>query len=75
MGGAQNKMNNKDLIVILVFVFPILLVQGIWIFKDAKRRGEKLYWLWGLFGVINTPSNLLIYLIVTRVIFKNDKQK
>ncbi len=59
---------------ILIFVFlPIAIVQGLWIFQDAKKRGEKYYWLWGLFGILNVPSNLLIYLIVTRVIIKNKK--
>ena len=64
-------MEDKTLTLVLILVFPILLVQGIWIFKDAKKRGEKNYWLWGLFGILNTPSNLLIYLFMTRVISKN----
>lgn len=67
-------MDNKTLILILIFAFPVLIAQGLWIFKDAKKRGEKYYWLWGLFGIINTPGNLLIYLIVTRVIFKKKKK-
>ena len=64
-------MENKTLILVLILVFPILIVQGIWIFKDAKKRGEKNYWLWGLFGILNSPSNLLIYLFVTRIISKD----
>lgn len=41
---------------ILIFVFlPLAIVQGLWIFQDAKKRGEKYYWLWGLdfIGKIN----------------------
>lgn len=52
----------------LFIAISILLIQGLWIFTDAKKRGEKYYWLWGIFGLINTPGNLVIYLIVTRII-------
>lgn len=42
-----------------------LLSQAVWIFLDARRRGEN-QWLWGFFGLLNCPSSLLIYLLVTR---------
>ncbi len=62
-------MDNSRIAVILFIVFlPVLLFQGWWMFNDARKREEKLYWLWGLFGLLNTPGNLIIYLIVTRVI-------
>lgn len=54
--------------IVLPIVLPILFIQGLWIFKDAKRRGERYYWLWGIFGLLNAPGNLIIYLIITRVI-------
>ncbi|MBU5482877.1 hypothetical protein KQI86_00980 [Clostridium sp. MSJ-11] len=59
---------SKFHIIFLFIVIPILLLQGLWIFNDAKKRGERKYWLWGLFGILNTPGNLIIYLIVTRAI-------
>ena len=62
---------NKILIIVLAIAIPILLIQGAWVFNDARRRKEKHYWLWGIFAIINTPSNLLIYLLVTRVILNN----
>ncbi|KOA20625.1 hypothetical protein CLHOM_07670 [Clostridium homopropionicum DSM 5847] len=62
-------MREIDVIrILLPIVLPILFIQGLWIFKDAKKRGEKYYWLWGVFGLLNTPGNLIIYLIITRVI-------
>jgi len=62
-------MRETDLIrILLPIVLPILFIQGLWMFKDAKKRGEKYYWLWGVFGLLNTPGNLIIYLIITRVI-------
>ncbi len=61
-------MNERILIILLCIAVPVLLVQGFWIFNDARKRGEKYYWLWGLFGLMNTPGNLIIYLIITRVI-------
>lgn len=64
---------NKLYLAALIIVIPILILQGLWIFKDAKKRGEKYYWLWGVFGLLNTPGNLIIYLIITRVIFDRFK--
>jgi len=50
-------------------IIIILLIQGMWIFNDAGKRGQNK-WLWGIFGLLNTPSNLIVYLIVTRVLLK-----
>ncbi|WP_425448488.1 zinc-ribbon domain-containing protein [Dethiothermospora halolimnae] len=50
-------------------IATLLLIQASWIFYDASKRGENK-WLWGIFGLLNVPSNLIIYLIVTRIIFK-----
>jgi hypothetical protein len=60
----------KTVAIIIVIVGPFLILQAAWIFQDARKRGEKYYWLWGLFGLMNVPESLLIYLLVTRVIFK-----
>lgn len=43
----------------------LLLAQALWIFHDARKRGENA-WLWGLLGLLNVPSSLLVYLLVTR---------
>ena len=61
-------LDTKVLIIILIIVIPLLIAQGTWIFRDAKKRGEKYYWLWGFFGLLHLPESLLIYLLVTRVI-------
>ena len=66
-------ISNNQLIIILVIAIPILLIQGTWVFFDARKRKVKYYWFWGTFALINTPGNLLIYLLVTRVILKNKK--
>ena len=68
-------LSNNLLITLLVIIIPILLIQGAWVFCDARRRKEKYYWLWGIFALMNTPSNLLIYLLVTRVILNNKNKK
>jgi hypothetical protein len=65
--------SSRELILVLTVAVPILLVQGSWIFYDARKRGEKYYWLWGLFGLINTPGNLIVYLLVSRAIEKNKR--
>lgn len=64
------KISSQQEMLLLILVIPILLVQGTWIFYDARKRKEKYYWLWGLFGLLNVPSNLIIYLLITRVIMK-----
>ncbi|NLC52720.1 MAG: sigmaY antisigma factor component [Firmicutes bacterium] len=43
----------------------LLLTQALWIFHDARKRGENA-WLWGLLGLLNVPSSLIVYLLVTR---------
>ncbi|MEG0775258.1 sigmaY antisigma factor component [Clostridium sp.] len=65
MGATKN-----EIVFIVLIAIPILLIQGSWIFYDARKRKEKYYWLWGLFGLINAPSSLLVYLIITRAIGK-----
>lgn len=68
-------VSTKTLIIILIVVIPLLIIQASWIFQDAKKRGEKHYWLWGIFGLLHIPECLIIYLIVTRVILdrKNNR--
>lgn len=69
-------MNNLYVKILLALALCIvLLIQGFWIFTDAKKRGEKFYWLWGIFGLLNIPTNLIIYLIVTRIIIDRYKKK
>lgn len=46
-----------------------LLTQSAWIFWDSSKRGENK-WLWGFYGILNIPSSLIIYLLVTRIILK-----
>ena len=60
--------NNQLALLIALILSPILLAQGFWIFKDARKRNDKFCWLWGIFCLLNTPTNLITYLIVTRII-------
>lgn len=63
---------HSTLIISLSIAVPILLIQGAWIFSDARKRKEKFYWLWGLFGLMSCPGSLIVYLLVTRAIKKGD---
>ncbi|HLV09055.1 MAG TPA: zinc ribbon domain-containing protein, partial [Halanaerobiales bacterium] len=60
---------------LLPLLFLIVFVQGLWIFFDARRREERWYWLWGLFGLLNFPSSLIIYLLITRTFDTLEKEK
>lgn len=62
-------------IFIIIFAIIIVTIQGFWIFTDARKRGEKGYWLWGIFGLLNFPSSLIVYLIVTRIILDRHKKQ
>ncbi|MCP1186624.1 sigmaY antisigma factor component [Paenibacillus sp. 1781tsa1] len=47
----------------LILLGIFLLVQGTWIFQDARRRG-RFPWLWGLWGITGFPTPLIIYWFV-----------
>lgn len=66
-------ISNTKLIILLTILIPIVLIEGAWVFRDARRRREKYYWLWGIFASMNI-TNLFIYLLVTRVILKNKNE-
>lgn len=67
-------MDNK-IIYISIFLFIILIIQGTWVFKDARKRGNKYYWFWGLLCSFNIPTNLILYLIVRKRIEKKKIEK
>lgn len=50
----------------------LLLSQSIWIFRDAQKQ-KRLPWLWGLWGLLQFPTPLVVYLIVVRKIFRKSK--
>lgn len=59
-------MNGANLPVYAWILLAVVLIsQGSWIFMDASKRGENK-WLWGLYGLTNVPSSLIVYLLVTR---------
>jgi len=69
----MNELNDIP-IYLWVILICALLTQGCWIFWDASKRGENK-WLWGFFGLLNIPSNLIVYLVVTRVVLKPNSCK
>lgn len=55
-----------------IVVVILLLSQSTWMFLDAKKYGHN-YWLWGILGLIQFPTYLVIYLIFARKIFRKKK--
>ncbi len=48
-----------------ILLASLLLAQGTWIFRNARKRDQgKLAWFWGIWGMINFPTPLLVYLLV-----------
>ncbi|ADQ45882.1 hypothetical protein Calkro_1011 [Caldicellulosiruptor kronotskyensis 2002] len=72
---VQQFSDEKIPLGLLLILFSLLMAQAVYIFFDAKNRGEKYYFLWGLFGLLNFPSSLIIYLLITRVILKDKNRK
>ncbi|GIP54624.1 hypothetical protein [Paenibacillus vini] len=59
-------MNSEQLpLWIWILVAMLLLAQGMWIFQNARKRGKGMSaWFWGIWGLINFPTPLLVYLLV-----------
>jgi hypothetical protein len=55
----------------LVLLGVVVFCQGLWIFLDAKKHGLNS-WLWGILGLLNVPSSLVVYLLVRN--WKEKKQ-
>jgi len=55
-----------------VLLGALLLAQALWIYQDAAKRGERKL-LWGLLGLMNVPSSLIVYLLVTRSLMQGKR--
>lgn len=68
----MNEVNESQLIVI-VLALVLVLIQGTWLFLDARKRGlGKMAWFWGIWGSTTMPLPLLLYWIF--VIRKDDSE-
>lgn len=57
----------RDIPLLLLILLPIVLIaQSTWLFLDARRRG-RFPWFWGIWGLLQTPMPLLLYLLIFRV--------
>lgn len=66
-------MTREELWMIAIAV-PILLTQSIYLFIDARKR-EHYPWLWGIWGLIQAPMPLIVYLLVVRKIYRVWRKK
>lgn len=48
-----------------LLVAAILFSQSTWLFLDARKRGSNC-WFWGIWGIIQAPGPLIVYLLVVR---------
>lgn len=59
----MNEVNESPLAVIVLAVV-LVLIQGTWLFLDARKRGlGKMAWFWGIWGSTTLPLPLLFYWI------------
>ncbi len=68
-------MSNELQMVFIVILIVVLLIQGTWVFYDARKRKIKYFWFWGMICLINIPSNIIIYLLVRRNVEKKREIK
>lgn len=57
--------------VAMVIALCITIPQGIWIFRDAQKRG-RFPWLWGLWGTLSAPLPIIFYYIF---VIRKDKKR
>jgi hypothetical protein len=60
--------------VSIVLALCITVPQGLWIFRDAQKRG-RFPWLWGLWGIISAPLPIIFYYIFVIRVDKKRNQK
>ncbi|MDN4068096.1 hypothetical protein QYF50_09385 [Paenibacillus vini] len=50
---------------IWILLAMLVLAQGMWLFRNARKRGKCVSaWFWGIWGLFNIPTPLLVYLLV-----------
>lgn len=57
-----------------IAIAVLMLSQSTFLFLDAQKRNANP-WLWGIWGLIQCPTPLVIYFIFVRKIFKKSGQK
>ncbi len=57
--GFYDFLDNPPLWMVVLIVF-LVFCQGIWIFRDAQKRG-RFPWLWGIWGISSMPLPLIVY--------------
>ncbi|GAB6927205.1 hypothetical protein JCM10914A_11880 [Paenibacillus sp. JCM 10914] len=59
----MNQLTTAELWIVIAS-FALVLVQGTWLFLDARKRGLGRYaWFWGIWGSTTMPLPLLLYWI------------
>ncbi|MDR4433529.1 hypothetical protein [Bacillus tequilensis] len=58
-------------IAVVVIAYFFVLVQGIFLFIDAKKR-NRMAWFWGIVGLIQAPMPLICYYFF---VIKPDREK
>lgn len=58
-----------------ILLAAILFTQAFWLFQDASKRNTNK-WLWGLWGLIQAPTPLIVYLFAVRkILSRSTKEK
>ncbi|WP_438448495.1 transcriptional regulator [Gorillibacterium sp. sgz5001074] len=59
----------RDQMLIVFMLIPVLLAQSTYLFIDARKR-DRYPWFWGLWGLIQAPMPILLYLLLVRKIYR-----
>lgn len=52
-----------------IVIAIILFLQSSWLFKDAQEHNANP-WFWGIWGLIQAPTPIIVYMFVIRKIHK-----
>ncbi|AJY73622.1 hypothetical protein [Paenibacillus beijingensis] len=55
-----------------VLLCLVLLIQSTWLFVHAGRKGQRR-WFWGLWGLIQVPMPIIVYLIWSKWLRKEER--
>lgn len=58
----------------LVLMFLSLFAQSLFLFIHSRRNGH-LHWFWGIWGMLNLPTPLIVYIIYIKLIIPFRERK
>jgi len=74
--GENNDFSNISTMPLGLWILlaAILFTQAIFLYQDAAKRNANK-WIWGIWGLIQAPTPLIVYLFVVRKILSHNERE